>query len=758
MARELIRLPFLEGLERSSGAFITSPTSFRDLRDVHVQAGAMRFRRGLETKATIAGATDILAIHPMRGAQQSVVVAYDSGSRDVTLYRVTVDPTTLGLALTAAGALYTLPVAAPFPRVVVTDSFGLAFVAHDEQNVGLRQRTKVYDPSSGLISDLLFNNDAAVPMALRGVRRWLTYIVGWGYGRNVLGPPDERYRPEILRLSQPGDPTRFPQEYYFVVGQRGEPIVAGDGIPAGFVIAKEGELYLLTGTSQLDLDYRLIDPYFGAVSQSACVAVGNGFYFWSAEGPRVTFGEESASIGDALDLRGEVPDSVLAATDYRYTFTVYRPETDEIEWVFPASGLQASWSYVYHRATGSGTPLWHYNKYGAVLRSAGVLAGNINNTVVDPANAPYPTLTAFSLNSGGWYRHTVSWQNNNNAFLPAGAVAELWVCGGAGAFQQSTELPWRKAAEVLVAGATQNKADLDIGTAADGQEYRSVAIRYRLTDGSYYDASQSASPMDWPASSRATLLAPARPELAITAIAWDGVQDYTSPIRVTWSNTGLANLDTGTVVEVWTAGADSLGGDPIAPDVWTKEAEVSASGASQNVPGIIIGQQARHIALRYRIGGAYYAHSQDPDPYNWPAASVAALLLDGPRPYLSFAWDIVNGIPRSPGTLTITMPDATLAPAGTWTLELLRTVWYDGIGYAIDAIPPSAWAPATGPGPWSPRPPLTAQVMDISSLNASFRVLYAARLRLNGTARPASYSSSDPLLWPAISRLTLPVL
>lgn len=760
MPRRVVRLPFVRGLERAASGFLLEPASFRYLSDVHVVDGAMRLRRGMETKGTIgASITDIIGVHPMRGAEQSVVVAYRSDTRDVSLWKAIVDETTMGVTLTSAGTLYTLPAGTAFPRVVIADSFGLAFIAHDEPTYGFRQATKVYDPAAGTITSLLYNNDGAYPMNLRGARRWLNYVVGWGYGKGIVGPPDQRSRPHWVRLSMPGDPTRWRPEYFLEAGQQDEPVTAGNAIAEGFIVAKAGELYRIVGTSQLDFDIVQVDQYFGAVAANAAIAVGGGFYFWSAEGPRVSTGGASQPIGGALDLFGELPSDLLASTDYRYTFTAYRPDTDEIEWVFPLSGHDRSWSFVYHRGSDSGAPFWHYNDYRRLFRSAGVLTGNSAADLSDPANFPVPIITAFTLDAGSWYKHSITWSNYNIGYLPASSVAEVWVSGGASAFGVATALPWSKVTELAAAGASQSVTAQPIGAADTGQVYRNVAVRYRLADGTYYPSYQSANPMDWPASSRGTMQASARPEIGNVLADWDGSSGLNETMNVDWDNDNVGSLDAGAVVEIWGMGADSLAGAPISPDTWQKETEVAASGASQSQGGLIIPQQARHLALRYRIGGKYYTHSSDTaDPFgDWPLDSVDALVLDGPRPYPTFAWDVVNGIPRSPGTLTVAMPDNTLAPNGSWELEVWQTIWHSGIGYAITAIPANAWTELTALAPrlWTPQPPASQGYGSFSALNSSYKFLFACRLLYQGAPRPTSYNSSNPLDWPAISRITV---
>ena len=753
--RQTLRLPLAEGLERAAGAFIVKPSSFRDLRNVHIRDGRLVVREGLGQKAlVVGGVTDILAVHPLRSASQSLLVCYDSATRAVTLRRVAIDPLTLNLTLTVvSGTMWTIPVTARFPVVSVTDSFGKAFLAHDEPSLALRQDTQVYNPLTDTYTDLLYNSTADTSVLFRGVARWLSYLVGWGFGTTNLGPPDDRNRPEILRVSLPGDPERFRPEFYFSLGQRGEPIMGGVPIRAGFVAAKEGELHLVTGTSQRDFDSKLIDPVYGVVSGASMVVVQDTVFFWSAEGPRYTQGDASVEIGSALDLRGEVPDELLALTDFRSCHGTYRPDREEIEWLFPVAGRNQTWSYVLDISGGVTRTSWSYRRYEQLVRSSGLLAGNIAFDPGDPSVAAYVSLTDLTANADSYYEHTAGWTNHNVANLPAGATVEIWASGGTGAFVVSTALPWYKVKDIAASGATQTDDTTLIGEANTAQPWRHLAVRYRLADGTYFAASASANPMDWPANTRQSLNGPARPEIGSTVVTWDGAANFTTPLRIDWANAASARLDALTEVEIWGMGSETLGGPGVAPDTWTLERTVSASGATQFETGVVVGQQRRHIALRYRRNGQFYTHSQDANPWLWPAGSRHSILLDGPRPVLTFAWDLIGGIDRSPGTLTITLPDASLAPTGTWVLELYRTVWFSGIGYALDAIPVGAWDLVVN-ATYSPQPPATVSE-SVSSISSAYRILYAARLRLNGNARPTSYQFANPALWPSVSRLTV---
>jgi hypothetical protein len=778
--RERIILPFGEGLARGIGTFQLAPSSMDDLRNVHLDNGSIRIRLGLLNAGMIENATDILAVHPLRGMQQSLVVAYSSVTREAWLVRATIDPTTLAITLTTVtgGTLWTLPVQAPFPRVVITDSYNVALIAHDEPQYALRQQTKVYSPSAGTVSNVLLV-DGAEPIKYRGVSRYKSYVVGWGYGFDDSGPPDERARGEVFRLSYPGEPTAFDAMYYLLVGQRDEPIVGGAELANGFLAAKESALYLVVGTRPADFDWLAADPNFGMIAQRAGVVRGDGFYFWSAEGPRVTTGGASVPIGrDFLNLRGAVPDELLAATDYQACFAIFRPEEDEIEWVFPIAGRNASWSYTLHAET----LRFSYRPYRSVLRCAGLLAGNIAFDPDDPGNYPYPEPGSFTVQAGSYFRHTVSWNNTNIINLPVGSVAEIWGAAGLDSGQASADVPWTKIREVAAAGASQEEVDLLICSPRTVQPYRQVAVRYRRPDGSYYSAYASANPLDWPANSRLEVAAPAgQPALANVLVSGEA-----PPIvEALATHHYTANLDAGTIVEVWGMGGDTLGGPAIAPDTWQKLHEEAVGGVVAVGPSALeqefsvsIGQVRKHVALRYRFAGfagddAYYAHSvQTANPWTWPSASRGTALYTTVYPQLSFAWDSVGGINRSPGTLTITVPDNNIAPDGDWVLDVRRVIYPKGSrSYPVTSIPGSVWDASTFyTSPISnPKPGASYTIDGIAGLNDFYQFAFAARLIRNSTpgypydvpvdgivdANGVPTGAPDNRMWPRVSRLVV---
>lgn len=702
-----VLLPFGAGLDRGTGTYLLEPSSFGDLRNVHLGQGRVRVRRGLAARGGgIADATDVLAVSPIRGTRRSVVVAYSSITRQAWLLTATIDPTTLAVTLTPvpSGTLWTLSPQAPFPRVVITDSFGKAFIAHDEPVYGYRQPTKVYDQSTDTISNLTLQG-GTVPMPLRGVARHLQYMLGWGYGFDT--PTAQQNRSEALRFSIPGDPATFDANWYMLLGQRGEAIVGGGALRAGFVAAKENELHLVLGTNPATFDSLVIDPYFGQVSANAGLVVGDTYYFWSSEGPRGTNGGESVQLGDTeLDLFGELPDDLLSSTDFRSCFAVYRPEENEVEWCFPAPGRNLTWSYTLHLDAAAGGRRWTYRPYTAVLRCGGMLQGNTASDPTDPGNAPYPVATALTRATQSWYQHTFQWNNLNRSSLPLGTVAEVWVAYGPTATTLTSG--WSKLTEANVAGTGQS-VTLTVGSPrAVGVRPRTsptnpertggipsermnavvAAVRYRLPDGSYYSGYSSANPLDWPSQVRATAAKDTvnnGPGLRVTGAVWQvdgsGIVYDNTPTAITWENLNPANLEAGSVIEIWAFGEDStrstnLFGNGVGPNGWQLVRAVAPSGATQTEGGLVISGRFKWFSLRVRHGGFSgadrffsgdsYSGDWSIDPNVFENAGFGARTIRTvPEPY-----PVITSTAN--GTLSIAFENRLSALPGQYQVQILR--------------------------------------------------------------------------------------
>jgi hypothetical protein len=141
-ARDRVRIPFGEGVDRSQGGLTTQPASFRDLLNVVLRGGAAALRGGLYRRTLFAGATTVVGVQSLRSQGVGVVVTYDAGSGDCDAWLVQ----GAGLVATPIGTLFTVPAGATTPpRISMADSYDRMFIAHDEPIHAFRPVTQVYD-------------------------------------------------------------------------------------------------------------------------------------------------------------------------------------------------------------------------------------------------------------------------------------------------------------------------------------------------------------------------------------------------------------------------------------------------------------------------------------------------------------------------------------------------------------------------------------------------------------------------------------
>src|SRR5690606_12625317 len=141
--------------------------------------------------------------------------------------------------------------------------------------------------------------------------------------------------PEFLRISRPGEPTVFPRNWYFIVGQRNDPIVACAPVGKQLAIFKASESYILQGATKENFGVVPLDSRFGIAGSRLAVTVdGWGLFFWSLEGPRITTGGESEDLSLPLDLDGPSPSDLAAAGELEDGIAAYVPRRQEVWFIF----------------------------------------------------------------------------------------------------------------------------------------------------------------------------------------------------------------------------------------------------------------------------------------------------------------------------------------------------------------------------------------------------------------------------------------
>lgn len=468
-------LPWGEGVDRASGALAISPSAFRDLRNVRLANGRAEMRKGYQRMNLLPGGSMVVGIWPIRASGLAAVAVYDTTSRGVALY--VVDAT--GTSTAFVGNVFTLPDAAQSPPLLTgAASYDKLLIAHDEPQFAYRQPTMVYAPNEGTIAPLMADfgrTGTEYPVRFRGVARHLAYIVGWGYGQRSAGiVSTDEDRPETLRISDPGEPTTFNPEHYFLVGMQGDPIVGVGQVAQRLAIFKAAESYLLNGYDRPSFGIQPLDPQYGLLASKLAVAVSGTLYFWSLAGPRVMNGVGSDDLAAPLWLAGPVPDPVAAAWPSDRGFAYYDRDENEVLFVF------GQWAYVLHL---NGGPRWSYRYLGVTLSCAGVVYIGGTNVLTPPGGVAVgvPSYLDPSFTPGDadplFY---VPWTFSS---VNAGQRAEVWIKESGGAWQQRANVPATNGFTVVSAPGGRFLQDYDIqvrftqfGIPAPGYEGNNPAL------------------------------------------------------------------------------------------------------------------------------------------------------------------------------------------------------------------------------------------------------------------------------------------
>lgn len=487
------RLPiaFGGGLDRYTGTTETQPAAFRDLRNVHLRRGGMEVRGGLDPALTVAGTDAILAVAAIRSLGIGALITWTEATRRVDLHLIGGDGT-----ISPVGEVWTMPAGYARPRVVVTDSYDLLFIAHDEPAILARRATRVYKPATSTIIDLtadLYTGPGdpvgPQPMYFRGVARHLAYLVGWGYGSerpDDANGPGDKDRPEIVRMSLPGAPLSFDPNHYFLAGQRGEAVVSCQ--PTGNLLAvlKGAERYTIFGYDRATFGIRPADMLFGVAAQRLAISVNGVVYHWSHSGPRRSVGDApSDDLSLPLDLGGPSPSQLATDADTLGGFATYDPAKREVIFCF------GSWAYVLHVGE-QGSERWSYREYGVVVASAGTLSLSASTGIGPDALALFVDAVADDYNT-----ITVNWSADESAGALLGTErVELWG-------KPATTGLWSRLKVQQVTGNGTPPFTVD---ALSGTDY-DLAVRLTLNgvaSAGYTDSN----PANWPAGAQGAVSLP----------------------------------------------------------------------------------------------------------------------------------------------------------------------------------------------------------------------------------------------------------
>lgn len=478
--RPRLPLVFGSGLDRATGVLGTDPRSMRDLRNVYLYREKAQARKGHSVVNSFLddgdlAVNDVVLIHPMQAEQIGVIVGYQDTDRELHVYRVSGD----GIGTNRIGSWFTLAASAHEPpRAFAAESYRKMFLAHDETRFAVRGPTFYYDPFDvpqlrALTADL-DRDSTPETLKFRGVTRYLNYVVGWGYGTGA-----DEDRPEIVRVSLPGNPLGWEPEHYFIAGLGDDPVLNCLPTSDRLIVFKGSEQYEIHGYSRQTFGIRPGDQLYGLAGSRLGIAINGVVYFWSLEGPRVTQGGQSTDLAWPLDIDAPAPSDLAAEGVLADGFAVYLPGRRVIKFIFGAREYNLSiWN--------PQEPKWSYGELGVPAFAGGLLYSG------GEAQSSAPTGFASAVSGTGKVGTTdtltVDWTNNDQE---GDEIVEIWLRPTGGDFELE--------ASVAVGGATQQQdiIGLSAGTAHE------IAIRYRR--GPFYTAGyESDDPDNWPAVSKGT--------------------------------------------------------------------------------------------------------------------------------------------------------------------------------------------------------------------------------------------------------------
>ena len=514
-------LPLGMGLDRYTGVMQVDAAAMIDMRNLRPLRGKLQARKGTIVQSELpdqngSACTSVTLLHPVRSQSEGIAVGYYAGNREVHVYRVGND----GSAPAHIGKWFDLAdSAASPPYFTAAESYGRAFIAHDEARQVQRAPTQLYDAVEGTFTDLTADFDGGGKQAVRfrGVESWSDYLIGWGYGN------ESEIRPELVRVSKPGEPDQFNPEHYFIVGDRGSPVTTVKQAGPALVSLKPTESYRIVGTSRLDFGIMPFYSLYGCLSTRLAVSVENTLFLWGFEGPWSVTGQQAANLEDPLSLETPFPVDLPPESTSRDAFAVYVPLEQVVEFHFGER--------IYALSLTDGALRWSFRIREGLRASCGALMYSENladGSGVPPASGPSIVSV---VGVGG--TATLTWQN----FEQSGSeIVEVWLArtstlvGG-----QKYEVVARNLRPTYQIQLPNRRTDASdqqttkIEGLAIGQEY-SVAVRYRR--GNFFSPGyESADPSDWPRFSRRYFTMAPAPSV-INSARWIRASADTHVVRV----------------------------------------------------------------------------------------------------------------------------------------------------------------------------------------------------------------------------------
>lgn len=299
-----------------------------------------------------------------------------------------------------------------------------------------------FDGAEGPFLAITANLDGVAngSVRFRGVREYLGFMLGWGYG--TQSDPD---RPELLRISNGGDPAVYDADSFFLVGARGEPIVAAAPVSNSCALLKSVGWFCLDGTDRSNWAVRLVDPFTGCTSVRGAINIEGHLWWWSQSGPRRSRdGQTTEDPGLALDLSGPEPSTLPAKGPPEAVWALYVPDDKFLVFGHPLAIADTTRCYgVSMREPGAVSPPWAYWTLGGAILHAAVINADQVSTI--PPGTASAVTTSGSVGAAD-ASITVDWTQND---MVGDETWELWYKAAAGAWVKLKEFTYAS-----VAGAT----------------------------------------------------------------------------------------------------------------------------------------------------------------------------------------------------------------------------------------------------------------------------------------------------------------
>lgn len=451
------------------------------------------------TEINPAGAENSLLYRKLAEIDTAVTVEYSDPAANSQPLTIAVVGVAIEVSLATDGAGAITSTAAQVRTAILADAGAAALVG-----VEIDTDDGPMGDGSGVVTAMAAATIANDGIRFRGVTPHLgAYLSGWGYGSAT------ELRPDIVRMSLPGEPTTFELRHYESIGQRGEPVLACHSTGATLLVFKALETWEHFGTNRRNFGKRQLDPHAGILASRLGIVVEGTCFFWSHLGPRVSDGGRPEDIAIPLALHAPEPADLVAEGLSDAAFAVYLPARREIRWHFGQRYF--AFSLITKRFSYGET---EYEPSIGFLLPGGVgfdvLAGTATSlSITADVNGVTPGLRDITL---GW----------TNTTMVGDEILEVWRRQGSGTWAEIGTMP-------VSLGATQTYLFEGLPT----DTTYTVAIRARR-GGIYRPEFDDADPGTWPSASKLTFTTQ-MPTIVLGFGGWARTSSTDSEMALTWT-------------------------------------------------------------------------------------------------------------------------------------------------------------------------------------------------------------------------------